>query len=358
MQLPSGVKAFFLLNASNLPDDLEKLARATTTELTYEKMREQIKKICCSSAESDGDSIAPPLKEECLYGYGRNQRRSRGGQVDREERRTRFDRDTRRGQDEWKSKDRKRTEDVSEERAAQGNPVNARGVTLRCFRCDSTKHFSRNCPQQDRKNDVQEIHITLFNGVPDMKQKNLVMEALGKGVLDCGCTKTVSGEIWIEEYLNTLSEEDRSAVKEGDSNATFRFGDGVECKGTRSLTVPVKIGKIRYMMSIEVVHADIPLLISKSAMKQMGMNLNFVTDIVTIHGEEIKLACTSSGHYCIPLHVFHVDGESCHITLHVRELQDLSRKEKRVKALKLHKQFGHASASKLVQLVKNSHIDD
>ena len=61
MTLPDGIRAFFLLNASNLPDDLEKLARATTENLTYTNMRTQIKKICTNTLGSS-DDVAPPLK--------------------------------------------------------------------------------------------------------------------------------------------------------------------------------------------------------------------------------------------------------------------------------------------------------
>ena len=44
MELPDGIKAFFVLNASNLPEETEQLARATA-ELTYRSMKDQIKRI-------------------------------------------------------------------------------------------------------------------------------------------------------------------------------------------------------------------------------------------------------------------------------------------------------------------------
>jgi hypothetical protein len=66
MKLPDGVMAFFLLNACNLPEEREKLARATTTDLTYDNMKKQIKKICGSfTGSKDGEAAVPPVKEEC-----------------------------------------------------------------------------------------------------------------------------------------------------------------------------------------------------------------------------------------------------------------------------------------------------
>jgi hypothetical protein len=188
------------------------------------------------------------------------------------------------------------------------------------------KHFAKDCAHKNSgekkgimKKDVQEINITLLNAVPDKRQKNLVIESLGKGVLDSGCTKTVSGEFWMEEFLSTLSAEDKSSVKEEDSKYTFRFGDGVECKATQRITLPVKIGNLKYRLTVEISQADIPLLLSKGAMKQMQMKLNFSTDTVMLKEEEIDLDCTSSGHYCLPLSVFNLDSDSCNITLTVIE---------------------------------------
>ena len=49
---------------------------------------------------------------------------------------------------------------------------------------------------------------------------------------------------------------------------------------------------------------DMPLFISKGEMKHMGMKLDFNRDVVVMNGKELKLFCTSTGHYCIPLSNF------------------------------------------------------
>ena len=62
---------------------------------------------------------------------------------------------------------------------------------MRCFNCDSTKHFSRYCNKRRGNNEkVQEIHITLLNS--DNKMSMLVKESLGMGILDSACTKAVT----------------------------------------------------------------------------------------------------------------------------------------------------------------------
>ena len=129
------------------------------------------------------------------------------------------------------------------------------------------------------------------------------MEKQGKGVLDCGSNKSVAGYKWMNEFLLTLTDETKNCVIEEKSNAVFRFGDGAECKSTKKLTVQftVTIGKSEYTIPVEVVTAEIPLLIGKNTMKEIGMHLNFQTDTATVGGEKIPLSCTTSDHYCLSL---------------------------------------------------------
>ena len=104
MELPDGIKAFFVLNASNLPEETEQLARATA-ELTYRSMKDQIKRICGSSFSTKEDKVAPPVKDEVFYGYekrkGDSQGRGRG-------------RGRGRGQFNWRGQSKKKTEDAKE----------------------------------------------------------------------------------------------------------------------------------------------------------------------------------------------------------------------------------------------------
>ena len=199
------------------------------------------------------------------------------------------------------------------------------------------------------------MNITLFASAPDEKQYCLIGETLGRGVLDSGCTKTVSGEIWMKEYLSTLPNDWKKTVRTDETtNAVYRFGDGKETKATKNVTTPVAIGNKQYMMSIDVVKNDIPLLISKKSMKTLGMKLNFLNDTADVDGKSIPLICSSTGHYSLPLTKWDLDVESTNVVLHTTNLSKLSKAEKEKKAEKLHRQFAHASKEKLFKLVKES----
>ena len=114
------------------------------------------------------------------------------------------------------------------------------------------------------------VHVTLH-----MSQQGLQIETIGKGLLDSGCSRTVAGQLWYNEFLNTLSEAERMQVTEMESKSVFRFGDGIETASLKKVSIPVCVGKHKFQMNTEIVANEIPMLISKDAMKEMGMKLDF-----------------------------------------------------------------------------------
>ena len=370
LTLPEGVQAFFLLNAANLTPDTEKLARATA-ELTYKDMKEKLTKIFGNSSGSNDSKDTLPIKEEALcsnqtnsettgeeealMGYekrGRGKSRARGRGWNRGWNRGNRFRDNDRA-------DRQGSSIGNMNQGEKTNPTDATGKPMRCFECESTKHFSWNCPHRKETAEANvAVHITLLGTENDNKQINLLVESLGKGLLDSGCTKTVAGEIWLKEYLSTLSNSDNCQVKEQTSNAVFRFGDGVESKSLKRVTIPVWIGTKEVMMDVEVVSNEIPLLLSKAAMKQMEMKLDFVSDIAVVGGQKVPLVCNSLGHYCIQLAKERIDEQDCNVVLHIQNLESMTMSEKQNKALKLHKQLSHATKYRLLKLLRDSGCKD
>ena len=227
------------------------------------------------------------------------------------------------------------------------------------FACQSTMHFVADCPHRKdyEESPVNNVHITLLNSKPDLVKRNLVAETLGKGLLGSGCSKTVAGEVRLQEYLYTFPKE--TNVIEVKSNALFRFGDGGECRGLKCVTLPVTIGNYKCSLRVDIVPNDIPLLISKDTMKRLGMKIGFSDDSLTLHKKKIKLTCTKSGHNCIPIYLVNLEeNSSSNIILHSMELVNRSTSEKMAKAKKLHRQFSHASKEKLRKLLINSKCDD
>ena len=363
MELPEGVRAFFLLKAANMSEDSEKLVRATA-ELAYDNMREKIMRIFGEPGLQGASGGIPEVKEEVLFGqdqstgHGRSQGSYRGRNNYR--RRSYYQGGRNQG-----SRGMERNQGSRGMERNQGGRGMERGQSYsgrvpRCYICESTKHLMYNCPHKDEQDEVNmNVHITLLNSKPEVIQKSLILESLGKGLLDSGCSKTVAGCVWVNEFLNAMSPDETKSIKEVPSQSVFRFGDGVEAKSLKRITLPILIGSKGVKIDVEVVDNDIPLLISKAAMKQMGMRLDFRRDMVTLkNGQEVKLMCTSTGHYSLPLSKGTFDLNEVNIVLHLEALENLTRSEKKKKALKLHRQFSHASKERLLRLVKDSEHND
>ena len=124
---------------------------------------------------------------------------------------------------------------------------------------------------------------------------------------------------------------------------------------------PVVIGSQKFFIEANVVKNELPLLLSRQSMKRAEMIIDVSNDMVNVGGKDvIKLTCTSSGHYCLPLTRLLLHDSSPHskIVLHAVNLKTMTVYEKRRKAAKLHCQFSHASKEKLIRLAKNSDYHD
>ena len=352
--LPEAVQAFFLLTAANVSEENEKLARATCGDLTYNNMKSTIQKIFGDpGSKSEGSSAAPCIKtepafvastqEEEAY-WTRNSRAWSQGSSGRY--RGRGFRGRGRGQTDSRFSWKKRG-------TGSGNPVDRYGNALKCFKCGSKEHFAKDCTSE-------EVHFTLLSSKlkddqSDKPLNALLEETLGMAIVDSACSKTVCGKVWMDAYREQLSDQDKALVKVYPTSTKFRFGDGAQCISNNLVKFPAVIGKKKVPIEANVVEADIPLLLSRKSMKVAGCTLDFKHDTIEILDQSIKLISTKSGHYCIPLTKFILNSEiNTSIVLHTSAVEEMSVEQKRQKALKLHRQFSHASKEKLSKLVRGS----
>lgn len=380
MVLPDGILAYEFLNNANISDSHEKLIRATMTELSYKAMKEQLRKVfgdlslsvsSNKNRESTGAAnnqvkIEPreemafegtAEEEEVNYGSWRDNRHNRGGKS----------RSTYRGRYNFRGRGRGHA-------GAQGNghkqgdgipkrnPAKADGTPSTCIVCGSVFHWAKDCPDsydnmmKSKNKNKEDDEITLFSDT----LKQFVGETLGTAVLDSGCTKNVCGKAWLGCYLETLDSDQLSKVKEFRSNTSFKFGNGDSVKSMKRVKIPTRIGRRKVFLETDVIGGDLPLLLSKDAMKKAEMSIDFTNDEVTIFGHTQKLLFTSSGHYCIPLgnstknvvHDTKVDSESLSLFGSAN-----SREEKEKIMLKLHRQFSHAPFNRLRSLLNDAGMD-
>ena len=196
------------------------------------------------------------------------------------------------------------------------------------------------------------------------QNSSLLRETIDKCILDSGCTKTVCGEKWLLNYLETLSHNDREKVKYKYSNNSFRFGVGNTYKSKAEANIPIFINSELVMLKTSIISADIPLLLSKDSLKSAEAHIDFSSDTLHILGFSTPLSFTHSGHYCLSLCKQNSVGLNEFIltcfddVFLTSPLQDVTLEKLKQKVEKLHKQFAHPYPDRLKKLIKDSGIED
>ena len=65
--------------------------------------------------------------------------------------------------------------------------------------------------------------------------------------------------------------------------------------------LPVVIAGEKKLLRADVVPTDIPLLLSKEAMKEAGIVIDLINDTAVVFNKKVPLDTTSAGHYCLPI---------------------------------------------------------
>ena len=366
MNLPEGVLAYRVLKSANLTSEQEQLAKATVTDITYKAMCEKLKAIFGDNVRQKMEKPAVEIKQEQFYsdvpeetyyntgsGYGQRGGRgrfsfragNRGGG-----RQVRFDNNNTRGDYNGRGDYNARGDNRQKFPVQRRNPIDNRGQVSRCSVCGSQYHWMKDCPNK--------VSFTMFtqSTIQECYVSKLVGETFSGGVLDCGCTKSVCGADWYNEYVKTLSDEDKTSMTKQVSKMPYKFGPGDIVHSYMQVQLPIYIGETKGMLEVEVVKEEVPLLISTPAMKKAGVILNFKDDTANFNGQVIKLEVLTSGHYMIPL----VKAKSKIIehALLTLNVEEMSTKEKQKIAAKLHSQFGHPSHDKLREFVKTAGVKD
>ncbi|KAL5252088.1 hypothetical protein ACHWQZ_G015034 [Mnemiopsis leidyi] len=371
IELPESVLAYELLNSANLSQEQIALARATVDKLDYNSMCDQIKKITIDRHPSESlhedfkvkvekddqpfyaDGFENNEEKNCTY-FGRG---SRGNSSYRGN----FNR-SRGGYRQYSSRNRNQGYSrnyTMNRRGKKSNPLDQYGNPMVCNICKSINHFAINCPDKDSSSTFyQETEdVVLFQNSPSydndpQTMRNFTRENFDMAVLDTGCNISVCGKGWLEAYVDGLSDKDKKNIKTKKNKIDFRFGDNPTNPSTIRMTLPAVINDKEVMIQTQVVDADIPLLLSKSAMQKANMVIDMGNDTVTAYGVTKPLHYTESGHCSIKLNNNSIDNSCLCSTENCVLFSEESKENVEKIAEKLHKQFAHPPAEKLKSFVK------
>ena len=142
---------------------------------------------------------------------------------------------------------------------------------------------------------MDHLHLVYHFTVP------LSEETANNAVLDSGCTKTVSGGKWLTQYLECLPEDDKKQVIERKNDVSSRFGDSEEIKAIKSVEILARMVGHCTSIKAELVRKDVSLLLSRKAMKDAKVNIDFVNNKIEIFSSDLDIIWSTSEHYCIPI---------------------------------------------------------
>ena len=309
-----------LLAQCQLSETKNHLVMSGLSDVTYENMKAKLSSIffnegdtfkkfddsekrSASSMENDSEGI---FYTNSYYQRGRGRGGpSRGRSSGNDWKRTRYERGTNNSQD--------RNDNGTQSFRTQ-NPPGRDGKPSKCNICQSIYHWARKCPNSYENNQnnyaakANKVNFNLFVAMfaedrrDDGRLQSLMDETRGCAIIDSGCAKTVCGRAWAEHFMSNLSDNDLASVREEKSQEKFTFGDGTSINSLKRLSLPCWMqGLERGFITTEVVELNIPLLLSKTAMKKSNMMLDFKNDTIICGNTTIHLRNTASGHYALPL---------------------------------------------------------
>lgn len=244
------------------------------------------------------------------------------------------------------------------------NPIGPDGKTLTCRCCGSFRHLVAECPhswesipkssgqkKHAKVNITEDENVVLFTGYNKGDIVQLGIDAHNCAVLDSACSSTVCGKHWLENYVNSLNEKEKLKIKQTVGQRTFKFGGGERLKSTGEYNLPAVVAGKEVFIKTDVVESDIPLLLSRKAMKTAGVKMDLETDTARIFGKDVALNLTTSGHYCIPID--RAEKMSVEQVFAVN-FEQMDCKERYKTLIKLHRQFAHPPLKKLKALLQDA----
>ena len=330
--LPEPVLAYRVLKSANLSSETEKLVRATISDLTLSAMTQQLKKITFTDFKKKTNNSVPVKIENPI---------SITSEATKEENTTEkndvlFAQRLPFSRRKMTSANSAISNSSSEQvrrtfRGKNGRSSNSDGLPPHnaCYNCGCRFHFANQCPYSQPRyssnrtgkknwkthnasvfvNDAQNVdeasddeagddenvtNIVLYN-----KEKshlpNFISETLNSAVLDSGASATVCGLGWFNCFMQTLTDENKKNISIQPGTKTFKFGDGAKVKSIKKVMLPCVLAGVNVHIITDVVKAEIPLLLSRDAMKKAGTSLNFNDDTAVMLGRKIQLLSKVQG---------------------------------------------------------------
>ena len=148
---------------------------------------------------------------------------------------------------------------------------------------------------------AEDEHVVLYTGCVRDENAEIKTNSSDCAVLDSGYSSNVCGKLWLDNYLKTLDQEDRDEIYYSSGKKLFTFGCGTQLKSKGECIIPAFIADRRVKIKTDVVDSEIPLLLSRNEMKNLGAKIDLKNDRAEIFGKTVLINVAHSGHYSLSI---------------------------------------------------------
>ncbi|CAE7812395.1 Faim2 [Symbiodinium sp. CCMP2592] len=123
-------------------------------------------------------------------------------------------------------------------------------------------------------------------------------------ITDSACTKSVAGTSWLQRYVEVLKAFNIEVPLLGESD-NFRFGASRIYSSNYAIVVSFKVGSAWVLVKVAIIHGDLPLLLSRSVLAELGMVYNLKEHKADFEAVKVcgyPLLSTPTGHPAISVH--------------------------------------------------------
>ena len=173
-----------------------------------------------------------------------------------------------------------------------------------CSGCGRKGHWHRDaeCPKNANK-DAAVKEVEVCHHVP-MEVYSLRHEgAWLLGITDTACAKSVAGTSWLQQYSDEASKMGHTPSLARESEA-FRFGTGKVHYSSFYVKISFRMGSRVVTTKVSIINGDVPLLLSKKALAQLGMIYDVAANRADFQRVNLKgfemLTTSSIGASCDP----------------------------------------------------------
>ena len=177
-----------------------------------------------------------------------------------------------------------------------------------CASCGRKGHWHKDpeCPNHKGSGGTDEKNVRGVEVCHHVPAEVMTLKHEGEalvGITDTACAKSVAGTSWLQRYSDLASRvgEKVDLVKECEA---FRFGTGKIHYSAFNVKIKFTLGTKLVCLKVSVINGDVPLLMSKKALAQLGMIYDVARNTADFSEVGLKgfvLLQTTSGHPAIPI---------------------------------------------------------